>query len=199
MSPTNAPDYIRLADHMVTGLVVDMETGWSISGYDVQPFPEDREQARFVKRRINAGIIEPATKAEFDEAHPDVEEDEDEVAAERMVRLVQAAQGRGGTQEHVIREREGRGAAKLQRARARAKAEEEGYDLEDGQDADFAADQARREAIVSDQEDDGLTDDDVDAQKERTATRPAVRAKAKSAVKKSSRSRKKEEESTPSA
>jgi hypothetical protein len=198
MSPTNAPEFIRLADHMVHGLVVDMETGWSISGYDVQEFPEAREQARFVKRQINAGIIEPATQAEFDEAHPESEESEEERDAERMVRLVQAAQGRGGTQEHVLRERESRGAASLQRARAKAKAEEEGYDVDDADDIDYAVDKQRREAIIAEQEEDGLTDDDVEAQKERTATRPAVRAKKAAKATKKSGGRRKAEESAPS-
>lgn len=201
MSPTNAPEFVRLADHMVHGLVVDMESGWSISGYDVKEFPEDREQGRFVKKAINAGKLEPATQAEYDEAHPEVEEDDDTRQAENFVRLVNAAQGRGGTQEHVLRARESGQATKLRAARARAKAEEEGYDIDDDADEadiDYASDQQRREALISDAEDDGLLTDDPEEQKERTATAPAVRArKASKAAKKSTR-RKSTEESTPS-
>lgn len=193
----NNPDFVRQADYMVTGMTVDMDTGWSISGYDVVEFPEDRDQARFVKRNLNLGRLEAATQAEYDEAHPEVEVDEDELQAERFVRAVNAAQGRGGTQEHVLREREGKGAARLRRARAVARAEEEGYDVDEGDDIEYVTDRQRRQNIIDQQQEDGLDTDDPEEQKERTATRASGARKAAGAKKKSSRGKKaKEEEPT---
>lgn len=174
----NNPDFVRLADHMVHGLVVDMDgTGWSLSGYDVQPFPEDSQAARFVRQKINAGIIEPASQAEYDEAHPEADDDEDEKEANRMVALVRAAAGRGGAQqEHKVRERENARGTNVQQARAVAKLREAGFEPED-EDADldtleYEADLARREALEEESE---VTDDPAE-QQERTATRAPRKA-----------------------
>lgn len=186
------PEYVRLADHMTSGLCVDMETGWSISGFDVKEFPADREQARFVRRKLNAAILEAASLAEYEEAHPQVEEDDEEKEAQHLVDLVKAVSQRGGRQEHVTRAKLTEQHRAVKASRLKAKLEDEGIDSDDfsPDEMEYESDRARRQALVDEAEEEGLTDDDVEAQKERTATRPAKRAaKATKATKKTSRSR----------
>lgn len=66
------PHYIRLHDRIALhGSLHDVETGFSISGLDVQPFPSDDfpERQEFVRRNIRAGGLEEASKAEYQELH----------------------------------------------------------------------------------------------------------------------------------
>lgn len=186
------PEFVRLADHMVHGLCVDMDSGFSLSGYDVQPFPEEREQQRYVRRQINAGVMEPASQAEYDTAHPESDDDDSDEDADRFVEAVKAASGRGGKQEHRLREKETGKHEAIRGARERAKLAEAGYDVdedEDADDEDFLEEQERREAIAAQQEEDGLDTDDPEEQKEATAERPA--AKAEKSAKKTTKAAKK--------
>lgn len=69
------PKYIRLADHLTRGMRADINSGFSIAGYDVKEAPDQEdypEQAAFVKRELSAGRLEQASKAEYDEVHPDI-------------------------------------------------------------------------------------------------------------------------------
>lgn len=174
------PKYVRLADHMVHGLVVDPETQWSISGYDVKPWPDDKEAARFVKKKINQGVLEGAAQAEFDEAHPEGEGDPsehvDEAAA--FVNAVREVQGRVTEPEHLVQKRIAEHASRIKQARS------------DNTDEDgTGSDAERRQALISQAEDEGAYDDDPNAQKESTATRARGAAKkATGAAKKRSRS-----------
>lgn len=153
------PPYVRLADHMVHGLCVDIETGWGISGYDVQPFPEDADEKRFVRGKINNGVLEAASKAEFDVAHPEPDEDDDGDAAQ-FVEAVKAVSARGGKQEHKIRETEKTRTADIRAARAKASARSADDDDDDDDDDDSPeADQARREAVAKEQKEAGLDSD----------------------------------------
>lgn len=180
MSPISKPEYVRLADHMVHGLVVDMETGWSISGYDVKEYPEDADQAKFVRQKINAGIVEPATAAEYEAAHPQEEQDEQAAEAEHLVQLVKAAAGRGGgAQEHKMRAKHQGSHSEVVRQRQLATLRAQGVDVDDDEaDLDFAEDKARREAAAAEAEENDELNDDPEAQKERSATR-APKAKGK--------------------
>jgi hypothetical protein len=119
------PKFVRLADHMVHGLLVDMESGWKISGYDVKEFPENSEQARFVKRNIQQGKLEPAGKAEFDEIHPE-DDSEENAEATKFAAAVQAASSKknAGVQEHEIQQKVAERQAAVRKARAQAKREE---------------------------------------------------------------------------
>lgn len=63
---TEDPQYVRLASRLTSGTQVDLNTGWSISGMDVKPFPkENSEAARFVRSRMNRSILEPATEQQY--------------------------------------------------------------------------------------------------------------------------------------
>jgi hypothetical protein len=120
------PKFVRLADHMVHGMCVDLDTEWSIAGYDVKEFPEDRDQARFVRSKITAGVLEPAGQAEYDEVHADDGEapSESDVAAAQFVEAVKAAAGTPVLQEHKVREGIAEKQASLAASR-RASAEED--------------------------------------------------------------------------
>lgn len=69
------PKFVRLAEHLARGGRYDINSGFGISGYDVVPMPDKEEQPRaykYVKGEMAAGRIEGASKAEYDEAHPDI-------------------------------------------------------------------------------------------------------------------------------
>lgn len=66
----NDPKYVRLATRLQGGMICDVQnTGWSIAGLDVKEFPEDRQEARYVRSNVNSGKLEPASKAEYEAAH----------------------------------------------------------------------------------------------------------------------------------
>lgn len=72
----NDPQYVRLNDSLADhGSLADVTgSGWSIGGMDVQEFPEDDDvAASFVRGKLRAGVLEPASRAEFDECHPEEE------------------------------------------------------------------------------------------------------------------------------
>lgn len=173
----NNPSYVRLSDRMVHGLVVDMESGWSISGFDVKEFPEDREQARFVKQRLNSGVLERASEAEYDEAHPE-SDDEETADAQAFVEAVQVATGKRnvGRQEHRVRSSHQERQQAVRNARFAARLEEEGIDVDDfDPDAyEYALQQKRRKQAIEEQSDE-ITDD-PEEQKEKSATRASKKA-----------------------
>lgn len=182
MAQTN-PDFVRLSDHMVNGCVVDMDTGWSLSGFDVQPFPENKDQIRFVRRKINAGVIEPASQAEYSEAHPDGEEDTDDDVAKLGDAIARGIRGGGSQQEHILRQREGARHGAIVKQRNIETLRSQGVDVDDDADDSeltYAAEAERLAQLEKEQEEAGLATDDADEQKERTATRaPAKKTAAK--------------------
>lgn len=71
------PRYVRLADHLVLGGRYDLRSGWSISGLDVRPMPDKEDDPgayAYVKAELNGGRLEGCGQAEYDEAHPEIEE-----------------------------------------------------------------------------------------------------------------------------
>jgi hypothetical protein len=170
------PKFICLSDRMQNGMVADIESGFKLSGRDVQPFPEDQFQARFVRQKINAGIIEAAGQAEYDEAHPEPEEADE---AQQFVEAVKIA----SNAKPKVSERKLRAVTAAHRERIDAARRGEADD-EDEEDYDEEA--ARREEILAEQQEDDT--DDPEEQIERSATRaPAKKAAAaKKASKRSS-------------
>lgn len=61
------PKFIRLTRNRQRTICADTRSGFSISGKDVQPFPKSKERAKFVRKKIVAMVIEPATQAEYEE------------------------------------------------------------------------------------------------------------------------------------
>lgn len=173
------PKYVRLATRLSRGMVCDVEgSGWSISGLDVRQFPEGNVASRFVRSKLNAGLLEPASKSEWEEAHDTSLEDE----------ILSQNPDYRSTASAV---QEGR----VQRA-ARAAQEK----LASSRDADYEAEaDAERELIAKDrqarldeQAEMDLMTDDPETQKARTAGQTPTRSSK--AKKKGARSKASSEE-----
>lgn len=154
--PNEDPQYVRLATRLSKGMVCDvMGSGWSISGLDVRKFPEGNVAQRYVRAQLNAGKLEPASKAEYEEAH-------DTSLEEEVLR-----------QNPDYREK----ASAVQESRVQLVAQEAQAKLAAGRDADYdAEEEERREAQEQDrkdrlqeQEDANLMTSDPEEQKARTA------------------------------
>lgn len=64
----NDPKYVRLSNRLSYGMQADVDgSGWSISGLDVKEFPSSDGAARYVRKMLRDGKLEPASRAEFDE------------------------------------------------------------------------------------------------------------------------------------
>lgn len=152
----NDPSYVRLANRLTRGIVADIgNSGWSISGFDVKPFPKDDEAAaRFVRRELRDGKLEPASKAEHEE----------------VTETHKKALGDSSHQE-----------AKLQRAAREANAklaESRGVDDDDDDEEDYLADVEER--LKGQKEDE--TDDPAE-QVARNSARAAKKKKSKTKTK----------------
>jgi hypothetical protein len=141
----NDPKYVRLTARLARGIVTDLNTGFTISGLDVQPFPNPKERplaARFVRDRLNRGVLEPASKAEYEE----VQELREELQSNFNSRIKAMAQmapvaGLAGIslhQESQIRTLAGELADRLEQRRLRS-------DSEDS----YEADRERRKELIS--------------------------------------------------
>ncbi len=73
MAKKNDPKFVRLTPRLSRSCIADVQvSGWSISGLDVKPFPEgdsarQKEAAKFVRRQLGAGHLEPCSRAEWEE------------------------------------------------------------------------------------------------------------------------------------
>lgn len=67
---TELPKYVRLSPRLSRGCLVDLNSGFSISGLDVVETPDRKKSplaGRFIKSKLNQGVLEPASKAEYEE------------------------------------------------------------------------------------------------------------------------------------
>lgn len=173
------PKFVRLTSRLRHGIRADVRgSGWSIAGLDVKEFPSDPTAAAFARMELNAGRLEPASKAEFEEAHPE----EDEVA-ETVSRfrdnLGAGAKGHRPWQESAVQEAAARQRAKLEEARA--------SESEDDEEEEEWEGQARRKALLDEQKESGLVTDDPAEQVGRStgvrnAKKAPVKKKAASSV-----------------
>lgn len=151
------PSYVKLPQRLVGGLVADVDGGsqWSISGLDVRGFPEDPAAARFVRASLNAGKLEPATKAEWDEVHNDAE----------VLKVVNSFRPKDkGFVETATNWQE----SKVQLAVNKARAALEASRLEDVEAALDELDDERRAEVIEDQNEQNLGTDDPEEQVEKT-------------------------------
>lgn len=110
------PSYVRLRE----GVTYRGDIGgsaWFISGLSVKKYPEDAEAQAFVDAEIQKGTLEPASKAEFDEAQ--------EGDAERPEKA------KNVHQEGDIQAAAAEARAKVQEARAKARSKAKKGDDED--------------------------------------------------------------------
>lgn len=88
------PKYIRLAAARQLTMVADVlgGTGWSISGADVKPFPENDREKDYVRNLVRSGVLEPCSKAEYEEVQErNKEEFETEAARAEAARALAVA------------------------------------------------------------------------------------------------------------
>ena len=111
--PKNDPSYVRLTERLSGSVLLDVNSGWSISGLDVQGFPEDKGAANFVRTKVRAGALEEASKAEFDEV-------------ESSKKSATSTEEAGGFQEGRLQADAEKARKKLTDARKKSKKEEEG-------------------------------------------------------------------------
>lgn len=163
------PKYVRLATRLSKGMVCDVQgSGWSISGLDVRQFPKDTVAARFVRAKLNAGVLEHASKSEWDEAHDSSLEEE--VLSQNPDYKEKASAVQEGRVQRAARE----ATAKLaERQSADADAEEEELRELEAED---------RQARLDQQAEMNLMTDDPQEQKDRTAglVPPKKKGKGKS-------------------
>lgn len=163
----NDPKYVRLAEHLTRGMRADLNSGFSIAGYDVVEMPdkdEEPERYKFVKGELNVGRMEAASKAEYEEVHPDLydslgieverptltvaapvpQETQIQAAAQKAGRKVR--QGRSTTPEDVLSADEERRKAAIKASKAFEKGKGADEALEEAQEANDAALEAAAEA-----------------------------------------------------
>lgn len=125
------PKYIRLADPVRRSTLADVagHSGFAISGYDVQEFPEDDpRQAQFAKDNLARGVLTAGTADQFAIAHPDEVEGSAENEASAFVEAVKVAVGRsGGIQEAKV-QRKAQAQARALRAAAPVEGEDDDED-----------------------------------------------------------------------
>lgn len=177
----NDPKYVRLVPRLQHGMICDVQgTGWSIAGLDVRKFPEDRQEARYVRAALNSGKLEPCSKAEWDTAHDTSLEEE--VLRQAPDYREKASAVQEGRIQKVARQAAAKVAAAL------------GTDEDAEYEALLAEDEEYRRERMEEQEEMGLNTDDPEEQVARTTGQTArKRASDKSA---SGKKGKKAKEST---
>lgn len=163
------PKYVRLASRLSRGMQADVQgSGWSIAGLDVRGFPEDFQAARYVRGLLNSGVLEPASKSEWDEVHDS--ELEEEVLRQNPDFLVQQ-----GVQEARIQMAASKASARVAAARD--------LDEEAQADASFDARVESKKRRLEEQEEAGLNTDDPEEQVQRSSgNRKAKNKRAKRQV-----------------
>jgi hypothetical protein len=159
-------------------MVADVNgSGWSIAGLDVKKFPETSEAARFVRAKLNAGVLEPASQAEWDEVH------DDELARELLSQNPHYEQDASGWQEARIQRAAAKGRARIEQSRRDADGDEDEYE-----DASYADTRERRQAVLDEQDDMELGTDDPEVQVNRTTGQRPRKASSSSKKKAKSKS-----------
>lgn len=128
------PSYVKL--RYGVDMQADLDNDWSITGNDVKEFPKDSPAEDFVRQKLALGVLEAATKAEFEDAKEGDAELPQPVLVGGGVTVfhqeakIQADAAKARSKREAKRAKEAEGAAEdLSEARqeeeeARAKAEE---------------------------------------------------------------------------
>jgi hypothetical protein len=128
------PKFVRLADRLaIGGTCADVNSGWSICGFDVKQFPDEDfypGASKFVRKQIRLGNLEEAGEAEYNEVHdPDGDTDPHDPDVPR-IQLVTSNE----IPENDFRRGVVRGSVKLAQRRALREAEARGDFDDDGDD-----------------------------------------------------------------
>lgn len=176
----NDPSYVRLANRLSLQTIADISefgSGWSISGLDVKEFPEDTEAARYVRLKVGQGVLETASRAEFEEVQDDEE-------AASVVARFSDPNAPLPWQEADVQEVHARKRQQIADNRGLDEAEE---------DEEWEG-QNRSAALLEEQDELDLGTDDPEVQTQRTARGGAQAVKAKKSAGKRGRPRKQTEE-----
>lgn len=169
----NDPSYVRLANRLSLQVIADISefgSGWSISGLDVKEFPEDTEAARYVRLKVGQGVLETATRAEFEEVQDDEE-------AANVVARFSDPNAPMPWQEADVQEVHARKRRQLEANRT-SESDEEEEEWEG---------QRRYEELLEEQDELNLNTDDAEEQTNRTARGGARAVKAQKSAKKASK------------
>ncbi len=166
------PKFVKLAPHLVGGIVCDIDSGWSVSGADVRPFPDDDEPGAqaFVRTKVVQGVLQEGEKGEYDriqQANQDIAKARAEAAKQQ--------QGPSPWQEHLIQQEVKAAVKELQKENPdvyAAIAERRDAVTGSGNHMKVAlseeADADRRKELIKEQEETGQLTDDPAKQVERT-------------------------------
>jgi hypothetical protein len=125
--------YVRLSPAAQHGVQVHLPSGWGISGRDVRQVPESKEVQTYIRKQIQRGVFEEASKAEWDEVHAADDEDDDDTP--RVIMVADRA-----VPENKLRYRLDKKAARLEAQRAARAAGESNDDDDDGDSEDDSVD-----------------------------------------------------------
>ena len=159
--------FVRLTKRLTRQVIFD-HSGFSISGTRVVPYPDAEEhpaQALFVRRCLARGVLEEASRAEYEE-----QEEVDEELARAGFYDEADKKEVVSYQEHLVVDRQ-----KAAEARVRAKRAE----TEEDDETELEALERRRAELLAEQEELGLTDDDPEAQVTRALPSKSARAAKK--------------------
>lgn len=172
------PRYIRLADRLTDGIVADLNTGFAIAGLDVQEYPEDPAQQAYVRSQMHAGVIEAASAEEFNTIQNTNEP--------MRAATADNPPDPSNWQENRIQAAAKETRRKLANARQIDYSDPEwdplrGRSLLDA-DLNYEQDQARREALVKQIDEEGLDSTDPEEQIARTGASVRRTSKSKKAT-----------------
>lgn len=154
----DAPKYVRLTNRLSGRTCVDLNSGWSISGLDVVEVPERKASPnahRFIREKLNRGILEPASRAEYEEVQEAAEESRerfsDRLEALSSLGIAPASLGFAVHQEGTVQRLAQQRRAKIEEKRSKTSDEEDEISPEEADDYnDLKVDQLR--SLLQDRE-----------------------------------------------
>lgn len=145
------PPFVRLTKRLTRQVIADLPSKFAISGVRVVPYPEDNpDQALFVRRLLARGVLEEASRAEYEEQ----EEVDGELAKAGFFDDTHKKEV-VSYQEHLVVERQ---------AAAQKRVSDKRAETEDEDETEIALLEERRASLLEQQEEMGLNEDDPEKQ-----------------------------------
>jgi len=157
--------FVRLNRRLTGQIIADLNSGFSVSGMAVVPYPDavkQPEQAAYARSALNRGVLEEASRAEYEE--------QQEVNQE----LSKAGFFSDAHKEDVLSYQEHLVVERQKEARARVEAKR--AETEEPEETDFEALVERRKGLLEEQEERGLNTDDPEAQNAAALRRKTTKA-----------------------
>ena len=163
--------FVRLTRRLTGQVIADLNSGFSVSGMAVVAYPDavkEPAQAAYARSALNRGILEEASRAEYEEQQ-EVNEELSKAGFFSDAHKEDVL----SYQEHLVVERQAEARARIQAKRA---------ETEDAEQTDFEALVERRGGLLEEQEAKGLNSDDPEVQasaalrNKKAAAKPSVRS-----------------------